>query len=323
MFRKILFRVKPHSSEAVIFRTAGYPFNLYHFLLGHLLPLYQQMEHPAGNAVRVQSFGELDKWLTFIDRKKKLRITTPAIILRDLANNSDKRLLRNLIDLPYLVQFRVHDYWDRFEYFDKRPIPEIAAKLVALANENGSARINSEESIEYLILDRKVNAAAQESPQTRVISNLGELRSSLANLGTSNLIFGPEHEPAEMIRRVNQAKVLIGQTGAGLTHMLWLSPGSLVIELTISPSAKVEVPAWKDCYAALAARLGHRYMRIEVQNSWNEPIDAELVARKINEVQRELIDPFRFDFARFRITLNRERVKKLFVGLSELGIGRN
>lgn len=323
MFRKLLFRVKPFSSEAAIFRTAGYPFNLYHFLIGHLFPLYHQVENHSGNAVRVQSFGEFDKWLNLIDTKKKLRITNPSMILRDLANNSDKRLLRNYIDLPYLVKFKTHNYWDRFEYFDNRPIPEIAAKLVALANENGSEQIHSEESIEYLILDRKVNAAAQESPQTRVISNLGELKSSLANLGNSNLIFGPEYEPAEMIRRVNQSKVLIGQTGAGLTHMLWLSPGSLVIELTISPSAKVEVPAWKDCYAALAARLGHRYMRIEVQNSWNEPIDAELVARKINDVQKELIDPFRFDFARYRRTLNRERVKKFYVGLSELGFGRN
>lgn len=314
MLRKLLYKVKPYSSQAVIFRTAGNPFNLYHFLLGHIFPLLHDLESKSYKTLRVQSFGELDSWFELIDEEKALELSHPSTLLRDLANNIDRRPLRRYFDLPYLVRFRAHDYWDRFEFFDKRPIPELAARIVRLAQAR-AAPSKENLGLKYLVLDRKSKDPSNASSLTREIRNLKDLVGSLRSQGPSTLVFGPDHEPAEMIRIVNSANVLVGQTGAGLTHMLWLEPGSLVVEISLKPENQDLIPGWRDCYSALASRLGHRYIRLEIQDSWSSPLDAEAVAKNIAQVEQEAGSKYNFNFRKHRIELDQARIRKFISGL--------
>jgi hypothetical protein len=314
LLRKLLYKVKPYSSEAAIFRTAGNPYNLYHFLLGHIFPLLHDLESNSQKTLRVQSFGELDSWFELIDEGKTLKLANPSTLLRDLANNIDRRPLRRYFDLPYLVRFRVYDYWDRFEFFDRRPIPELAARIVELAQ---ARAVPSKENLDlkYLVLDRKSKDPNNSSSLTREISNLKDLVGSLEEHHPSALVFGPEYEPAEMIRIVNSAKVLVGQTGAGLTHMLWLKPGSMVVEISLRPENQDLIPEWKNCYAALASRLGHRYIRLEIQDSWSSPLDTEAVAKSVLQAEQETRSKYNFNFRKHRIELDRARIKKFISGL--------
>jgi hypothetical protein len=264
--------------------------------------------------LRVQSFGELDSWFQLIDEGKTLTVSNPATLLRDFVNNNDRRPIRRYFDLPYLVKFKAHDYWDRFEFFDRRPIPEVAARIVKLAQARG---VSPKENLnpKYLVLDRRSKDPSNLSSLTREIPNLNDLVGSLQGYDSSVLVFGPEHDPAEMIRIVNSAKVLVGQTGAGLTHMLWLEPGSMVVEISLKPENEDLIPEWKNCYAALAARLGHRYMRLEIQDSWNATLEAEAVAKSIVRTEQELTDIFNFNFRKHRIQLDRARIRKFISGL--------
>lgn len=314
MLRKLLYKVKPYSSEAAVFRTAGNPYNLYHFLLGHLFPLLNDLDSNTYKTLRVQSFGELDSWFELIDEGKTLRLANPSTLLRDLANNIDRRPLRRYFDLPYLVRFKAHDYWDRFEFFDKRPIPDLAARIVRLAQ---ARAVPDKESLgpKYLVLDRKSKDPSNSSFLTREIPNLRDLVGSLQEYGSSDLVFGPDHEPAEMIRIVNSAKVLVGQTGAGLTHMLWLEPGSLVVEISLKPENEELIPEWKNCYAALASRLGHQYIRLEIQDSWSSPLDAEAVAKSILQPEQGTGSKYNFNFRKHRIELDQARIRKFISGL--------
>jgi hypothetical protein len=290
------------------------PYNLYHFLLGHLFPLLHDLDFNSYKTLRVQSFGELDSWFDLIDEGKTLKLANPSTLLRDLANNIDRRPLRRYFDLPYLVRFKVHDYWDRFEFFDKRPIPELAARIVRLAQ---ARKVPSKENLglKYLVLDRKSKDPSNASSLTREIPNLKELVGSLRAQGPSTLVFGPDHEPGEMIQIVNSAEVLVGQTGAGLTHMLWLEPGSMVVEISLKPEKEDLIPEWKNCYAALAARLGHRYIRLEIQDSWSTHLDAEAVANSILQAEQETGSKYNFNYRKHRIELDRARIRKFISGL--------
>jgi len=57
----------------------------------------------------------------------------------------------------------------------------------------------------------------------------------------------------EQVRRIGAASVLVGNHGAGLTHMLWMKPGSCVVEL------RQRGDRLNNCYFSLASALGIRY----------------------------------------------------------------
>eukprot|EP00475_Leptophrys_vorax_P043628 TRINITY_DN8462_c0_g1_i4.p1 TRINITY_DN8462_c0_g1~~TRINITY_DN8462_c0_g1_i4.p1 ORF type:complete len:129 (+),score=45.14 TRINITY_DN8462_c0_g1_i4:279-665(+) len=56
----------------------------------------------------------------------------------------------------------------------------------------------------------------------------------------------------EQIALFKQAAVIMGPHGAGLSNMMWMAQGSIVIEFPISPNYNV-------CFGNLARVLGHRY----------------------------------------------------------------
>jgi capsular polysaccharide biosynthesis protein len=75
---------------------------------------------------------------------------------------------------------------------------------------------------------------------------------------------------------------LVGQYGAGLTNMIWMPKGSLVIELR-APSIIFD-DTWNNCYKTLAESLGHRFEVLEAQKDWHSPIDSERVGKQIKKL---------------------------------------
>ena len=79
--------------------------------------------------------------------------------------------------------------------------------------------------------------------------------------------------PLDQVALVQEASILVGQHGAGLVHMIWMPPGSTVIE--IAPP----LPEVIELFEVLAARLGHNCPL--PQESVHSRVDLDDVSRAI------------------------------------------
>jgi hypothetical protein len=84
--------------------------------------------------------------------------------------------------------------------------------------------------------------------------------------------------PRQQIQEAKDSSTLIGQHGAGLAHMVWMAPGSHIIE--IAPPLPTQV---QDIFSRLAETLGHSYTRIPQQGVHTE-IDLELILQSLESV---------------------------------------
>lgn len=85
---------------------------------------------------------------------------------------------------------------------------------------------------------------------------------------------------AEQVRLVASASILAGSHGAGLTNMIWMSPGARVLELRRSDDRA------NNCYYSLACALdlGYYYMQCKAEN---EHLDSH--------VANLIVDPAKLD----------------------------
>ncbi len=89
----------------------------------------------------------------------------------------------------------------------------------------------------------------------RKIANEHQIRPVLENRGFSALV--AESLPfEEQVRHIGAASVLVGNHGAGLTHILWMQPGSCLVEL------RRRGDRVNNCYFSLASALGIRYFYV-------------------------------------------------------------
>jgi len=84
----------------------------------------------------------------------------------------------------------------------------------------------------------------------------------------------------------SKCKLIVGLHGAGLTNMVWMSPGSNVLEIRNTGDST------NNCYFSMASALGHNYYYIQAKNidehvntySANLIVDVELLHQVIHEV---------------------------------------
>jgi hypothetical protein len=132
--------------------------------------------------------------------------------------------------------------------------------------------------------------------ERRTISNIGELAGFLGSEGRTSIIDTSEASPQDAVLIYSQLNVLIGQYGAGLTNMIWMPRGSLVIELR-GPGRLFDM-SWDDCYGKLAETLGHQFQAIEAQEDWHSPIDSKNLSNEIKKLIGKKSKPI-FSFMNF------------------------
>jgi capsular polysaccharide biosynthesis protein len=125
--------------------------------------------------------------------------------------------------------------------------------------------------------------------ERRSIPNINELMVLLGTEARTSIIDTSEASPNDAVSIYGKLSVLVGQYGAGLTNMIWMPKGSLVVELR-GPGGLNGEP-WDNCYNMLAESLGHRFKVLEAQEDWHSPIDSERVGKQIKKLIRSSSSP--------------------------------
>mgnify|MGYP000672003111 FL=1 len=112
--------------------------------------------------------------------------------------------------------------------------------------------------------------------ERRHVPNLIEFKDAINSAQNAEIIDFARMTPHEQVRKAESATVLIGQHGAGLAHMIWLSPGSHVVE--IAPPLPSQV---QNIFQKLAVTLGHTYQRVS-QESVHSPVEITVLTAALD-----------------------------------------
>ena len=242
----------------------------YHFLLGYLAPIFQWTTHHPGVPIAVRDCGPMNRWFDLLNPQTNVEIMHVGDVLHVLAGNLQTNKVLTGMDFP-----------DRFS---RRKINEFASYTRALAHQR---REVPRATYQVIVSDRASHDEFFASPaaewpesgsQKRSVPNLSDL---VESWGRSDVLLmdGATTDIYEQIMRHSQATVLVGQHGAGLTNMIWMAPGSHVIEI---------LPPMPDdaqgIFRALARALGLRHTLIP-QESVHSPIDGDILARAITSIE--------------------------------------
>ena len=259
---KLPFTRNRPSSEPVVLipnQWNGSVQQYYHFLLGYLAPIHRWITQHPGKRIAVRDCGPMNRWFDIFRPETDIEIMTVGDVLHILAGDlQSHRVLRGM-DFP--TEFRASDL-HLFATFTR----SIAAQRVEA----------TPTPVDVLVTDRASSddffaSPAAEWPesgsQKRSVPNLNDVVSTWTDLNV-RVLDGATSGIYEQILLHSSAKVLVGQHGAGLTNMLWMAPGSAVVE--ILPPMPEDA---SDIFGNLARALGlhHFIVTQESVHSSAEP----------------------------------------------------
>ena len=231
----------------------------YHFLLGYLAPIIEWTRKHPGRAVAVRDCGPMNRWFDLLRPECDVEIMTVGDVLHVLAGDLQPHTVLRGLDFP--------------EEFSPSKLHNFAAATLTTAQQRVERGIDR---YPILVSDRSssddfFSTPAAEWPesgsQKRSVPNLAEMVASW-NAPDIHLLDGATTDIYEQIVIHSSARILIGQHGAGLTNMVWMPRGSVVIE--ILPPMPDDA---QNIFANLAQALGHQHLLV-YQESVHAPVGA-------------------------------------------------
>jgi hypothetical protein len=249
----------------------------YHFWLAYFIPICDWLvRNPDEEPNTFVECGPMTPWLEHLKAVRDLNIIKPRTALN--------WYLRG----PEFMKYNVFEDLDDPANFAKNEGLQDIEKLRSTFFPGSVAR---NEILEIGVLQRNrslpfYNSAESEiktsGAERRSISNIGELAGFLGSEGRTSIIDTSEASPQNAVLIYSQLNVLIGQFGAGLTNMIWMPKGSLIIELR--GPGRLYDRSWDDCFGKLAETLGHQFQVIEAQEDWHSPIDSKNLSNQIKKL---------------------------------------
>lgn len=199
--------------------------HFYHFVCDYLLPLYElEISHGiVGQGYVIRDCGPMNVWLDFVFGADAF-IKVPR---EKFDRDSTRRFWNRRIHL------------DRFAYRDGITIDvgrfndvlsTFRTKFVPPISTRGIVTVLDRRPPPPFYLDGRAEKEGGGSTR-RSISNLNQLTDQISTHRTAVLVDFGGMAPAEQLRIINQTDVLIGQHGAGLTHLLFLPDNASLVEL--------------------------------------------------------------------------------------------
>lgn len=245
---------------AVIFSNGGYMFNFFHDISDALIPLFlssRQFDGEVQFLVRdmlpwwVEKFEPLLKGLSrydVIDLNADRQVRCFSRVIVGLQYHGDLYIDPNLTGGLTMLDY---GQYLRKSLGLKR---ETAVKL-RMAGEAKKARV--------LIINRT---------GTRKFTNVGEIARMAEMSGFEAVVSEMKSNAtlAEVAREVNSADVLVGVHGAGMTNLVFMPPGGVLVQIV--PLGRMEDVCWIN-YGAAAVRMKLHYVQYSVRAPESNLID--------------------------------------------------
>lgn len=235
----------------------------YHFLLAYLFPVTLWVaDHPDARPV-VRDCGPMNPWFDVVS-EGGFTVVPPGVMLHHFARGAPATVLPASDDPESFDGHRLARF--RTEVLERAGVeaPEEASSIMLVRRGRSDPYYATEAS------EQRSSGAFRRS-----IPNVADLADALSARWPTRLVDPAELDPAEQLRLHAGTRTLIGQHGAGLANMIWMPPGSAVIEVLPPMPDHLSV-----IFANLAAALGHRYTVIPQQDA-HAPVDADELASAV------------------------------------------
>lgn len=234
----------------------------YHFLLGYLAPTLSWCATRRSPKITVRDSGPMNRWFEFVSPLVDVEVISVGDALHVFAGKRQRSIVLKGFDYPDSFSRKKLAHFRRTMLEITTVGPSASSPIVAISD-----RIQS---------DAFFHSSGAEVPlsgaERRSVPNLYEAAEGLC-LGESIMVFDPsDMSPPEQIEAHANVRVLVGQHGAGLTNMVWMKPGGVIIE--IHPPLPAEAI---HTFRKLAEACGHHYVTIP-QSSVHSPIEPQLFA---------------------------------------------
>lgn len=248
----------------------------YHFLLGYFAPLAQWLRRTGATRIAVRDCGPMNVWFESLPDELDLQIVKPGVALHSIVGNHSRFHVVTGLDHPH-----------------RHKRKKLFAAIEAMRS---LVSVDPVDSIPVLVVDRETSDDFHSGPESetemsgarrRSVPNLAHVCNEGLDPATYRLVDMAQVAPSDQIAYASASRILVAQHGAGLTHMVWMPPGSTVIE--IHPPLPAEAV---DIFRELAKVLGHRYERIE-QSDVHAPVDPHVLISAVKRALNETvtIDP--------------------------------
>ncbi len=240
----------------------------YHFFFGYFIPLNLWLDKTGETKISLRDCGPMNPWLELLREKTDIEVIPPGSALHIVIGKRMKLAVLAGMDNP--------------QNFNRE---KLIAGCASVRNRIELPSIQSVRGEQILIIDRATseNFYHEQGSEThmsgkerRHVPNLIEFKDAINSAQNAEIIDFARMTPHEQVRKAESATVLIGQHGAGLAHMIWLSPGSHVVE--IAPPLPSQV---QNIFQKLAITLGHTYQRVR-QESVHATVEIDLLASALN-----------------------------------------
>ena len=240
----------------------------YHFFFGYYIPLNLWLDKTKAAKIALRDCGPMNPWLELLLDKTSIEVIPPGTALHVVIGKRMKLAVLAGMDNP--------------QNFNRR---NLIAGATSVRNRIELPLIRRGMNERILIIDRATSEGFyhehgsethMSGKERRHVPNLGQFKEAIDSERNVEIIDFAQLTPQEQIRKAENATVLIGQHGAGLAHMIWLAPGSHVVEIAPPLPSQVE-----DIFQKLAITLGHTYQRVR-QESVHATVEIDLLASALN-----------------------------------------
>jgi hypothetical protein len=240
--------------------NAGSVEHFFHFLLGYLCPISDWMDRSGRREARVRDCGPMNPWFDLLRPEAEIEVVLAATMLRQVIQHRSRCVV-----LPQL---------DNVALFERDVIQSFAARI------RRGAGPSTEQQAGTVVVDRASSDPYYASPlsevrtsgnERRSVTNMHEVSAALQSSGECRLLDAALLTPRAQVHAFSAAQVLVGQHGAGLANMVWMAPGSIVVEILPPVS-----PVVAEIFPRLAAACGHRYASVR-QRDLHGPVSVEEV----------------------------------------------
>ena len=244
--------------------------HFYHFFFGYFMPVALWLENNPVPKVAVRDCGPMNPWFDLLNTDTTIDFIPPGVMLQRT--------------LTHLQERQVFWGWDDPTHFQRRNIEKLrsifSSKLVLdlTPSTRADKRITvlmRKDAVDFFGKDAEVLGSGAAA---RSIGNLHRISDALGNPPNLEFLDTASLAPAEQIKALWKTDILIAQHGAGLSNMVWMQPGTTVVE--IQPTQQ---PIIDSIFSNLAAACRIKHLTIK-QDHAHADIDVDALSNLINRI---------------------------------------